>query len=117
KTPSLQVYYKTHTAYCFSSNCKTHGKSLDVIDFVMHQENCTKHEALEKCKELINGTALQSSTAKQLTIHVRGHFCRVYTRRFSFIVKSSLAQLLDPLPKGLLEQAHRNLAVTREYST
>ncbi|MFN5774517.1 CHC2 zinc finger domain-containing protein [Flavobacterium sp.] len=23
KTPSLQVYYKTHTAYCFSSNCKT----------------------------------------------------------------------------------------------
>jgi DNA primase len=25
-TPSLQVYYKTHTAYCFSSNCKTHGK-------------------------------------------------------------------------------------------
>jgi DNA primase len=35
KTPSLQVYYKTHTAYCFSSNCKTHGKSLDAIDFVM----------------------------------------------------------------------------------
>jgi len=30
KTPSLQVYYKTHTCYCFSSNCKTHGKSLDV---------------------------------------------------------------------------------------
>jgi len=35
KTPSLQVYYKTHTVYCFSSNCKTHGKSMDVIDFVM----------------------------------------------------------------------------------
>jgi DNA primase len=31
KTPSMQVYYKTHTAYCFSSNCPTHGKSLDVI--------------------------------------------------------------------------------------
>ncbi|MFB6455603.1 CHC2 zinc finger domain-containing protein [Chitinophaga sp. Hz27] len=31
KTPSLQVYYKTHTAYCFSANCKTHGKPLDVI--------------------------------------------------------------------------------------
>ena len=56
KTPSLQVYYKTHTAYCFSSNCKTHGKSLDVIDFVMNKENNTKHEALEKCKAMINGT-------------------------------------------------------------
>ena len=23
KTPSMQVYYKTHSAYCFSSNCPT----------------------------------------------------------------------------------------------
>jgi DNA primase len=42
-TPSLQVYYKTHTAYCFSSHCPTHGQSMDVIDFVMHKEGCTKH--------------------------------------------------------------------------
>lgn len=55
KTPSLQVYYKTHTAYCFSSNCKTHGKSLDVIDFIMYKESCTKHEAIVKAKEMING--------------------------------------------------------------
>ena len=48
KTPSMQVYYKTHTCYCFSSNCKTHGKSLDVIDFIMYRENCSKHEALKK---------------------------------------------------------------------
>jgi DNA primase len=54
KTPSLQVYYKTHTAYCFSSNCKTHGKSLDVIDFVMHKEATEKHNALLKCVEIIN---------------------------------------------------------------
>jgi len=66
KTPSLQVYYKTHTAYCFSSNCKTHGQSLDVIDFVMHKENCTKHEALETCKQLIGGTA-GKPTGEQLT--------------------------------------------------
>ena len=52
KTPSLQVYYKTHTAYCFSSNCKTHGKSLDVIDFIMQKENCTKAEAIKKAIEL-----------------------------------------------------------------
>jgi len=57
KTPSFQVYYKTHTCYCFSSNCKTHGKSLDVIDFIMYKENMSKHEALKKCGELITGTA------------------------------------------------------------
>jgi DNA primase len=53
KTPSMQVYYKTQTAYCFSSNCKTHGKSLDVIDFVMHKENTTKHEAILKAQEIL----------------------------------------------------------------
>lgn len=55
KTPSLQVYYKTHTAYCFSSNCRTHGKSMDVIDFIMHKENCTKAEAIKKAVELSGG--------------------------------------------------------------
>jgi DNA primase len=54
KTPSLQVYYKTHTAYCFSSNCKTHGKSIDVIDFVLHKENCSKAEAINKAVEILN---------------------------------------------------------------
>jgi DNA primase len=57
KTPSLQVYYKTQTAYCFSSNCKTHGKSMDAIDFVMHKENLTKAGAIKKCKEIIGHTA------------------------------------------------------------
>ncbi len=66
KTPSMQVYYKTHTAYCFSSNCKTHGKSLDVIDFIMYMEgfdkltpHAAKHEALLKAKQMITG---ESST-------------------------------------------------------
>ena len=53
KTPSLQVYYKTQTAYCFSSNCKTHGKSMDVIDFVMHKENSSKAEAIKKAQEIL----------------------------------------------------------------
>ena len=56
KTPSLQVYYKTHTAYCFSSNCKTHGKSMDVIEFILQKESCSKHEAIQKAKQLIIGT-------------------------------------------------------------
>lgn len=57
KTPSLQVYYKTHTCYCFSSNCKTHGKSLDVIDFIMYKEDCSKHEAILKAGEMLNGSS------------------------------------------------------------
>jgi len=54
KTPSMQVYYKTQTAYCFSSNCKTHGKSMDVIDFIMHKENLSKHEAIKKAEDILN---------------------------------------------------------------
>jgi DNA primase len=52
KTPSMQIYEETNTAYCFSSNCKLQGKSIDQIDFIMHKENCTKHEAIEKSKQL-----------------------------------------------------------------
>jgi len=70
KSPSLQVYYKTHTAYCFSSNCKTHGKSIDVIDFIMYKENISKHEALVKATQLLGDlptakASLQFSPIKQ----------------------------------------------------
>jgi predicted transcriptional regulator len=65
KTPSMQVYYKTHTAYCFSSNCKTHGKSLDVIDFVMHKENTAKHEAINKCVAMLSGTTTKTVRPNQ----------------------------------------------------
>lgn len=58
KTPSLQVYYKTQTCYCFSANCSTDGKSLDVIEFILHKENCTKHEAIKKAESMISGTAI-----------------------------------------------------------
>lgn len=60
KTPSMQVYYKTQTAYCFSSNCKTHGRSIDVIDFVMYKENITKGEAIRKTKEMLGYQKLDS---------------------------------------------------------
>jgi DNA primase len=65
KTPSMQVYYKTHTAYCFSSNCKTHGKSLDVIDFIMNKESTTKHEAINKCVAMLNGTTTKTVRPNQ----------------------------------------------------
>jgi len=68
KTPSFQVYYKTHTAYCFSSNCKTHGKSLDVIDFIMHKENLTKHEAILKAKSMISGGATAANEPSRIEV-------------------------------------------------
>ena len=67
KTPSMQVYEKTHTVYCFSANCKTHGKSLDVIDFIMYKENTGKHEAIEKAKAMITGETPKQTPAQELT--------------------------------------------------
>ncbi len=64
KTPSMQVYYKTQTAYCFSSNCKTHGKSLDVIDFIMHKENQDKHNAILTAASMINGSVVPAATSQ-----------------------------------------------------
>ena len=58
KTPSMQVYLKTNSVYCFSSNCKTHGKALDVIDFILHKENISKAEAIKKAQTLITPSCL-----------------------------------------------------------
>lgn len=63
-TPSLQVYPDTNTVYCFSTNCPTHGKAMDVIDVILHKENCTKHQAILKAKKMIDG---DSSPAEQLS--------------------------------------------------
>lgn len=66
KTPSMQVYEKTGTVYCFSSNCKTHGKSIDVIDFIMHKENITKHQALTKAAEMAGSPAAAGAELEEL---------------------------------------------------
>lgn len=66
KTPSFQVYHKTHTCYCFSSNCPTNGKSLDVIDFIMHKEKITKHEAIVKAQSLISGESTPGELSREV---------------------------------------------------
>jgi DNA primase len=50
KTPSLQIYPKTNTYCCFSSNC-TAGTG-DQVQFIELMEKCTKHEALVKAASL-----------------------------------------------------------------
>lgn len=76
KTPSLQVYPKTNTCYCFSSNCETHGKRIDVIDFIQHKEQLTKHQAINKAKVLVAQTGYvapkptQRPTSKKPTTNI-----------------------------------------------
>ena len=66
KTPSMQIYAETNTAYCFSSNCKLHGKSIDVIDFILHKEKLTKHQAILKSKELLNYSPPKTTTMNEI---------------------------------------------------
>lgn len=49
--PSLRIYPETNTYHCFGCD-----KTGDVIQFIQEIENCIKHKALKKAKELI-GTA------------------------------------------------------------
>jgi len=76
KTPSMQVYEKTGTVYCFSGNCKTHGKSLDVIDFIMHMEQSTKHEAIKKAESLLGAAPTQAQELTRIAVLTRvfGYF-------------------------------------------
>jgi DNA primase len=59
KTPSMQVYEDKNMVYCHSSNCKCGGKLIDGIDFIMHLEKFTKHQAILKAQHLI-GEILQT---------------------------------------------------------
>ncbi|NJO03638.1 MAG: hypothetical protein HC880_19905, partial [Bacteroidia bacterium] len=52
RTPSMQVYPKKGTVYCFSTNCLCGGKVIDVIDFMMHYEKLSKHQAILKAQAL-----------------------------------------------------------------
>ncbi|WP_157760565.1 CHC2 zinc finger domain-containing protein [Chitinophaga caeni] len=56
KTPSLQLYPKTGTFCCFSTNCN--AGTGDVIRFIELMDTCSMHEAIMKAKSLIGGTPL-----------------------------------------------------------
>jgi len=58
KTPSMQVYENTNTVYCFSSNCKTHGKAIDQIDFIKYKEFGSLSEAEAKHKAILKAAEL-----------------------------------------------------------
>jgi DNA primase len=61
KTPSLQLYPKTNTFCCFSSNCS--AGTGDAIQFIQLMEKCSKHEALVKAASLISANPSPSVSA------------------------------------------------------
>ncbi|WP_142686756.1 CHC2 zinc finger domain-containing protein [Chitinophaga polysaccharea] len=58
KTPSLQLYPKTDTYHCFSSNCN--AGTGDVIKFIQLIEKCSTHEAIMKAKSLLGAGNVMS---------------------------------------------------------
>ncbi len=62
KTPSLQIYPKTNTYCCFSSNCN--AGTGDAIQFIELKESCNKHEALIKAAALIDNGELRIENVK-----------------------------------------------------
>ncbi|MBK7883865.1 MAG: hypothetical protein IPJ81_08700 [Chitinophagaceae bacterium] len=50
---NMSVYPGDNTVYCFSTKCKTHPHSQDVIGVVKHYYNLGDHEAIMKSKQII----------------------------------------------------------------
>ncbi|NJM15478.1 MAG: hypothetical protein HC896_08975 [Bacteroidales bacterium] len=59
KTPSLVIYPKTNTWYCFGC-----GATGDSIQFIEMYEKCSKHEALLKAQDFIGMPPLQNPRPK-----------------------------------------------------
>ena len=87
KNPSLQVYPKTNTYCCFSSNCK--AGTGDQIQFIELKESCNKHEALKKAASLINGNPPTQPAAVKLFIEAEPlEKIAVLTKLFKYFTKS-----------------------------
>ena len=87
KNPSLQIYPKTNTYCCFSSNCK--AGTGDQVQFIELKENCTKHEALLKATSLINGNPPTPPTKAKLTIEAEPlEKIAVLTKLFKYFTKA-----------------------------
>ena len=100
KTPSFQVYPKTGTWTCFSSNCS--AGSGDQVDFIMRKEGITKHEAILKAKELAghnSNPVLQPVKIKQeITALTPEHRTSILTEAFTHFARS-----LNAKPKKAIE--------------
>jgi DNA primase len=64
KTPSLQVYPKSNTYCCFSSNCS--AGTGDQIQFIELKEAAGKHQAILRAKELLGATPDKTKVKENL---------------------------------------------------
>src|SRR3972149_467567 len=90
KTPSFQVYPKSDTWTCFSSNCS--AGSGDQIDFIMKKEGTTKHEAILKAEEFAghNGSPVlqQNKPKSEITVLTQEQRTAILTKAFTHFVRS-----------------------------
>ncbi len=79
KTPSLQIYPKTNTFCCFSSNCS--AGNGDVIDFIQLKEQCNKHEALIMAKQMlgVNNNSLPHTSSGGQSLSRTAILAKFYT--------------------------------------
>jgi len=71
KTPSLQIYPKTNTFCCFSSNC-TAGTG-DQIQLIELMEKCNKHEALVKAASLVSAPSGPSPKSEPARLFIEAN--------------------------------------------
>ena len=103
KTPSLQVYPKTNTYCCFSSNCN--AGTGDAIQFIELYEKCSKHDALVKTAELAGGEVAKPQAPAAMFVETDSLTkTAVLTKAFT-IFKNSLPRN----PKAIVYLQSRNL--------
>ncbi|MBL4754713.1 MAG: toprim domain-containing protein [Flavobacteriales bacterium] len=97
KTPSFQIYPKSNTYCCFSSNCS--AGTGDQIQFIELQEKHGKHQAILKAQELLGvqpentngidkGESQKTSSAKPKPIEQEHDYEQIFTKLQQNIRKS-----------------------------
>ena len=99
----LQVYPKTNTWTCFSSNCN--AGSGDQIDFIMRNEGITKHEAILKARGFIGIPDLPIPQPKQNPEPTKEQRTEVLTESFKHFSRG----MSSKSEKAIKYLASRNL--------
>jgi len=111
KTPSFQIYPKTNTWCCFSSNCN--AGTGDVIEFIQKKEECTKHQAIEKAKSLISPLYVPNpKPAKPAVSHVSNNLPNGSQDGQELSRIAIMQKFFDGCRKGI-----GNAGRAREYAT
>ncbi len=120
KKPSMQVYEKTGTVYCFSGSCKTHGRSMDVIEFILQKEGISKHEAIKKAESFLTiqtpkipnpSEALKVTPSPSPDIIPRSEFMGLFFRFCENSIKTSKPAKAYMQSRGLWQSTPSNWGI------